>query len=203
MPRASAPAPAPVRAGAAVGARERLLGAALARFEADGALAATLEDIRRDAGVSTGALYHHFPDKSGLAATLYAELLGDFQEGFLAAVRDCADAREGVMAGVRFYLRWVSANRSGAAFLLANRPAEDAELRTLNQRFFAEVGGWWRTHAHYGALRELSLEIVNALWLGPAQEYTRHWLAGRSRRVPNEIADALADAAWKTLKEDP
>src|SRR5271154_6508907 len=125
--------------GAGVGARERLLRAALQRFEEDGALAATLEDIRREAGVSVGALYHHFPDKAGLAAALYGELARGFQEGFVAELRAHAGAEDGAKAGVRFYRRWVSTNRIAAAFLLGERPADDAALREHNRWFFAEA----------------------------------------------------------------
>jgi AcrR family transcriptional regulator len=181
-------------------ARERLLSAALARFASDGALAATLEDIRRDAGVSTGALYHHFPDKAALAAALYAELTAEFQEGFIGELRAHPGAEEGVRAGVRFYLRWVSANRAAASFLLGERPTDDPALRELNRRFFAQALDWWRAHVHYGVLRELPFDLVNALWLGPAQEYTRHWLAGRGKRVPLAATDTLADAAWRSLR---
>jgi AcrR family transcriptional regulator len=187
----------------AVSARERLLGAALTRFDAEGALGATLEDIRRDAGVSVGALYHHFPDKAGLAGALYAELTGDFQDGFLAELRSRSSAEDGVKAGVRFHLRWVSANRSAAAFLLAGRPVEDAELREHNRSFFADATAWWQLHVHYGILRDLPFDLIHALWLGPAQEYTRHWVAGRAKRVPATVAGVLANAAWQTLKETP
>jgi AcrR family transcriptional regulator len=182
-------------------ARERLLQAALARFAADGALGATLEDIRRDAGVSVGAVYHHFADKSGLAAALYAELTRDFQDGFLAELRSHSRAEDGVKAGVRFYLRWVSTNRAGAAFLHGERPADDAALDEFNRTFFAAVMAWWATHVHYGVLRNLPFDVINALWLGPAQEYTRQWLDGRAKRVPATAADVLADGAWQTLKE--
>jgi AcrR family transcriptional regulator len=182
-------------------ARERLLTAALARFAADGALAATLDDVRADAGVSVGALYHHFPDKSALAAALYVELIGEFQDGFLTELRTHPSAEEGVRAGVRCYVRWVSANRPAAAFLLGERPAGDTALRERNRRFFAEVSAWWSAHVHYGVLRDLPLDLINALWLGPAHEYARHWLAGRGKRVPVSVADALADAAWLSLKE--
>jgi AcrR family transcriptional regulator len=184
-------------------ARERLLAAALVRFEADGAVAATLEDIRRGAGVSVGALYHHFPDKAGLAAALYAELTHDFQHGFLAELGTHPGAEPGVQAGVRFYLRWVSSNRAAAGFLLGGRPREDAELRAHNRAFFAEATAWWEQHVRAGALRSLPFDLIHALWLGPAQEYTRHWLAGRAERVPASVADTLADAAWQTLKEAP
>jgi len=197
--RASDVLPADGRGGTA---RERLLASALSHFAAEGTLSATLEDIRREAGVSVGALYHHFQDKTGLAAALYVALTAEFQEGFVAELRSHEGAEEGVKAGVRFYLRWVSANRNSAAFLLGGRPAEDQQLREHNRSFFAEVKAWWATHVHYGVLRDLPLDLINALWLGPAHEYTRHWLAGRGKRVPVTVADALADAAWQTLKED-
>ncbi len=189
----------PRRSGAPV--RERLLAAALARFDSDGALGATLEDIRREAGVSVGALYHHFPDKTALAGTLYAELMGDFQDGFLAELRAHSGAEDGVKAGVRFYLRWVSANRIAAAFLLSERPDGDGELRERDLQFFKEAKAWWETHVHYGVLRSLPFDLIHALWLGPAHEYTRHWVAGRAKRVPGTVAGVLADAAWQTLKE--
>jgi AcrR family transcriptional regulator len=184
-----------------ISARERLLEAALARFAADGALGATIEDIRRQAGVSVGAFYHHFPDKSRLAAALYAELTKDFQDGFLAELRAHSGAEDGVKAGVRFYLRWVSTNRAAAACLLGERPADDEALRGYNRRFFAEAMTWWATHVHHRALRSLPFDVIHALWLGPAHEYTRHWVAGRAKRVPATAASVLADAAWETLKE--
>jgi len=187
--------------GPEISARERLLGAALARFAADGALGATLEDIRRQAGVSVGAFYHHFPDKSRLAAALYAELNKDFQDGFLAELRAHSGAEDGVKAGVRFYLRWVSTNRAAAAFLLGERPADDEALRGYNRRFFAEAMAWWATHVHYRVLRGLPFDVIHALWLGPAHEYTRHWVAGRAKRIPATAANVLADAAWQTLKQ--
>jgi AcrR family transcriptional regulator len=190
---------APLRSTAS--ARQRLLQAALARFESQGALSATLEDIRRDAGVSVGALYHHFPDKAALAGALYVDLTGRFQDGFLAELRTHPGAEAGVKACVRFYLRWVSAERAEASFLLAGRPDDQAALRERNRGFFAEVTAWWDTHVHYGVLRSLPFDLINALWLGPAHEYARHWLAGRAKRVPASVADALADAAWRALKE--
>ncbi len=199
---AQAPVQIPSRARRGVDARERLLAAALARFAAEGALAATLEDIRGDAGVSVGALYHHFPDKQALATALFVELTGEFQDGFTAELRAHPGAEEGIKAGVRHYLRWVSANRPAAGLLLGERPAGDAALRDRNRAFLADVGAWWATHAHYGVLRDLPLELIDALWLGPAHEYTRHWLAGRGKRVPAAVAGVLAEAAWRALRED-
>ena len=181
-------------------ARERLLAAALRRFAADGLVAVTLEDVRLEAGVSVGAMYHHFADKAALVDALYVELIGRFQTEFLAELREHPSAEEGIKAGVRLYLRWVGRHRAEANVLLGHR-CDSSALRDRNRPFFAETMAWWRTHVHYGSLRDLPFDLIQALWFGPAQEYTRHWLAGRARRTPPAVAEVLADAAWQSLKE--
>jgi AcrR family transcriptional regulator len=181
-------------------ARDRLLEAALDRFGADGPVAVSLEDVRLQAGVSVGALYHHFADKSALIDALYVELTEDFQTGFLAELRAHPTAEGAIRSGVAHYLRWVTRYRAGARVLLGHRPDDDA-LRELNRAFLAELKAWWNTHVHYGALRPLSLDLVHALWLGPAHEYTRQWLDSRGKRSPVSTGEVLADAAWSTLKE--
>jgi AcrR family transcriptional regulator len=181
-------------------ARQRVLSAALRRFGSDGPVAVSLEDIRREADVSVGALYHHFADKSELLDGLFLELTEQFQAGFLAELRSHRSPEDAVTAGVRFYLRWVGRHRAGAVILLGHRPDSSA-LRDRNRRFFADVMSWWQIHVHYGALRPLPPDLIHALWLGPAQEYTRHWLSGHAKRTPATVADVLALAAWNALKE--
>jgi AcrR family transcriptional regulator len=181
-------------------ARDRLLAAALRKLATQSPAAVGLEDIRREAGVSVGALYHHFTDKEALIDALYLELTYRVHEDFRSELRAHQSAEDGVKAIVRWYLRWVSANRTAADVLLGHRPDRN-ELRDMNRRFSEEVLTWWETHVHYGAVRALPLDLIYALWIGPAQEYTRHWLAGHAKRVPRSVADVLAEAAWNALKE--
>ena len=183
----------------AVDARARLMQTARRRFAADGAIAATLEEIRRDADVSVGALYHHFPDKPALAAAVYAQVMSEYQAGFVAMLRTHATAAGGVRGGVAHHLRWVVANRSEAALLLGDR-LDSAELRDSNREFFAGVRDWWRPHHTYGALRPMQAGTTAALWFGPAQEFSRYWIAGDEPKMPRGVVKILADAAWKALR---
>jgi AcrR family transcriptional regulator len=181
------------------GARGRLLEVALRRFATDGAIAATLEEIRREAEVSVGALYHHFPDKPALAAAVYAQVMSEYQAGFVAMLRGHATAEGGVRSGVAHHLRWVAANRSEAALLLGDQ-LDSAELRKSNREFFAAVRDWWRPHHSYGALRPLQAGITAALWFGPAQEFSRYWIAGDEPKMPRGVVKTFADAAWMALR---
>jgi AcrR family transcriptional regulator len=186
------------RAGA-TDARGRLLQVARRRFAVDGALVPTLDEVRREAEVSVGALYHHFPDKPALAAAVYAQLIGEYQTGFLAMLREHDTAEGGIRGGVAYHLRWVSEHRGEARLLLGDR-LDSAELRAANRDFFAAVGDWWRPHHTYGVLRPMRLGVTAALWLGPAQEFSRYWIAGGDAEMPREAAETFAAAAWAALR---
>ncbi|WP_102142786.1 TetR/AcrR family transcriptional regulator [Mycobacterium hubeiense] len=180
-------------------ARGRLLEVARRRFAADGTLAPTLEEVRREAEVSVGALYHHFPDKHALAAAVYAELIGEYQTGFVATLRDSDIAERGIRSGVTYHLRWVEQHRGEAALLLGDRLDSDA-LRQSNREFFAAVGDWWRPHHTYGMLRPMQPGVTAALWLGPAQEFSRYWLSHGETKLARSTVETFADAAWATLR---
>lgn len=186
------------RAGA-TDARGRLLQVARRRFAVDGALVPTLDDVRREAEVSVGALYHHFPDKPALAAAVYAQLIGEYQTGFLAMLRGHDTAEGGIRGGVAYHLRWVTEHRGEARLLLGDR-LDSAELCAANRDFFAAVGDWWRPHHTYGVLRPMRLGVTAALWLGPAQEFSRYWIAGGDAKMPREAAETFATAAWAALR---
>ncbi|BBX48497.1 TetR/AcrR family transcriptional regulator [Mycobacterium cookii] len=180
-------------------ARSRLLLTARRRFAADGALAATLDEIRRDADVSVGALYHHFPDKPTLAAAVYAELMSEYQTGFIAMLRRHDAAEAGIRGGVAHHLRWVAAHRNEAALLLGDW-LDSAALREANRVFFAAVRDWWRPHHTYGVLRPMQAGVTAALWFGPAQDFSRYWIAGDEPRMPRGVVKTFADAAWMALR---
>lgn len=181
-------------------ARDKLLDAALARFDRDGAVAATLEEIRADAGVSVGALYHHFKDKQALASTLYVETLAGFQQGFLDVLGRSPTAELGIRATVGHTVGWGAAHPAQARLLFGGRGSADPEaLAEINRDFFGRTSAWYATHAFYGAVRELPFTLLASLWLGPSLEYLRH-TAGGAPGEPDPVARAaLADAAWAAL----
>src|SRR5215212_9979927 len=70
--------------------RRQVLDAALQLFSRQGYRATTVRDIAEQAGVSTGNLYHHFPDKESIFRTLleeYEALAGSTRFPFIRALR--------------------------------------------------------------------------------------------------------------------
>jgi AcrR family transcriptional regulator len=179
--------------------KREILDAALRAFTDKGYAAATVADVRELSGASTGSIYHHFGDKEGLAAALYVEGLRDYQRGILAVLNREADAERGVKALVRHHLRWVAAHPDLARFLLAGRPRGDPpELTAMNREVFAATAAWFERQG----LRRLPGDVLYAVLIGPAQEFCRHWLEGRTRSSIRTAERALAEAAWRALRDD-
>jgi len=70
----AAAVPATTRALSAELTRSRLIDAAIERFATDG-LGARFDTVAADAGVTKGALYHHFGSKEGLVEAVYREAI--------------------------------------------------------------------------------------------------------------------------------
>ena len=179
--------------------RETIWKAALDSFAANGEIA--IDDVRERSGASVGSIYHHFGGKDGIAAALYVEILRDYQAGVLRALRRAAGAEEGVRALVRGHLRWVERNPERARFLLqggAARAAAGEELKELNRELSAALAEWVGSRPE---IRPLLREVFYAVVIGPAQELSRHWLAGRVGSLRRLEAE-LAEAAWRAVRSD-
>lgn len=199
-----APTSATIRAGG--DRRAAIIEAALNRFLTQGLNATSLREIQRDAHVSNGSLFHHFPSKEVLAAAVYVDCVTRYQWTFRDELGRHEDAETAVRAIVGMHLRWCAEHPEMARFLItmtepAVLRAARSQLTALNERFADALRSWWRPHAHYGALRPLSPALSHALWLGPAQELVRSWLLGVIADPPGaDDAEVLADAAWLCLR---
>lgn len=82
----------------------KLIAAARELFATHGYAATPLDDVVRDAGVTTGALYHHFPNKLELFAAVYEQEQQRLAELSIAAHTARRDDPDGLEAGFRAFL---------------------------------------------------------------------------------------------------
>lgn len=81
------------------GMRRKVLDVAEESFQARGYHASSLGDLMAAAGVSGGALHHHFPTKKALALAVIDErVAAAVEETWIVPVQAAASAREGVRA---------------------------------------------------------------------------------------------------------
>jgi AcrR family transcriptional regulator len=85
--------------------RAALIAAGRARFAASGFGGTSVEDIARAAGVTIGALYHHFPNKAELFATVFETIEAELRDRSAAAARATGnDPLERLLAGFDAFL---------------------------------------------------------------------------------------------------
>ena len=84
--------------------RRALLDAARSMFAEKGYHETAAEEIVRRAGVTRGALYHHYEDKKDLFRAVVDEMEGEIDEEIEAAERAQPDLPEAVMAGYRAFV---------------------------------------------------------------------------------------------------
>jgi AcrR family transcriptional regulator len=195
-----------IRARASRVRRQAILDAALLLLVERGFGATTLDQILDRSEASVGSFYHHFQSKTEVAAALYLETLESYQAAFLSALRRHRRPQAGIEGAVRHHLGWTGRNILLATYLTHCREPEvsavsEARARELNRAFFDQTGAWLAPHVENGRVRRLSPQLYYALWMGPADEFTRLWLAGpHDVKQLTSAGQILASAAWDNLR---
>ena len=195
-----------VRARSSQQRQQAILESALDLLLEKGFGATTLDQILERSGASVGSFYHHFKNKLEVAAALYLSILESYQQAFVTELQKHSEPRAGIEAGVRHHLNWTASNHKAAAYLTHCREPEVAEAsearaQELNRAFFEQVIGWIATHVREKTIKPLPVELYHPLWIGPADEFARYWLAdSRNRKQLLGAARVLAPAAWEALR---
>ncbi len=185
--------------------KREILNAALESFTTLGFAHATMDDVCKKAGVSTGSLYHHFKSKEQLAAALYVEGLRDFQAGFFRNLRQHHGAERGIRGIVHYYLDWVHRNPEWARYLTHHQEAEflvheEPAISALLESFVADLGTWLLPFVERGEVQRMPRSLYPPVLMGPCSDMVRRWLAGQYKREPKTMESSLGDAAWNALR---
>ncbi|MGW8393565.1 TetR/AcrR family transcriptional regulator [Pseudoduganella sp. HUAS MS19] len=184
-----------------------ILSSALAVFSEQGIEATSIEDIRQRSQASVGSIYHHFGNKEGIAAALFAQGLDNYWQQIKDNVARASNAEFAIHAIVSTHLHWIVEQPDMARFLFARRQAVSAEhddaIRQRTASHFREVFEKLKPWFKQGVLRRLPVELYGPLLLGPSQELARNWLGGRIAFDPLSAIDELSSAAWRTLATNP
>jgi AcrR family transcriptional regulator len=92
------PAPGRTRANDPAAMRARVLDAAAEAFQSHGYHSTSTHDIMRAAGVTGGALHHHFPTKKALAVAVIRERVAQaVEQTWIEPIRSANTAAEGIL----------------------------------------------------------------------------------------------------------
>ncbi len=184
-----------------------ILEAALHLFAEQGVDETSTDLVRRRAGVSNGSLFHYFPTKQSLVATLYLQILSEHQTFVLRALEreSESDPAAGIRALVKAHLDWVAKNASKARLLHQLRRSEFVaaaaeNVAALNKQLWEGIRNWIAPHVKAGRVRDLPPELFAAILLGPTMEFTRAWLRRPGAKGMRRAADLLAETTWCAIQ---
>jgi AcrR family transcriptional regulator len=179
--------------------RAALVAAARHLFGRDGFAATSVDDIAREARLTTGALYHHFPNKTALFEAVFEAVHTDLLEASLQAATGAADEVELLTLGFEAFLDAVLEPHVQRIIIL-DAPAVLglARFTELDERYaFAAITAALSAATTAGRLRVDDPETLARLLLGAL---TRGGMLIANSATPRETRDAVARSLRAVLE---
>ena len=182
--------------------RAALVGAGRRLFGQAGFAATSVEDLAREAGVTTGALYHHFPTKAALFEAVFEIVHMELMAASAKAAAGASGPVELLAAGFEAFLDKVL-EPDVQRIIITDAPAVlgPARFTELDERYaFAVIVEALRNATAAGLLRVDDPETVTRLLLGalnrgamlianaPDPVETRHAVGQTMRALLNGLA---------------
>ncbi|WP_372398050.1 TetR/AcrR family transcriptional regulator [Azospirillum sp. HJ39] len=162
--------------------RRKLLAAARKAFASKGFAASSMDELTADAGLTRGALYHNFGDKTGLLGAVVAEIDGEMAERAKQAGALAGDGWEGLLAEGAAYIE-MALNPEVRRVVLLDGPA-----------FLGDPSRWPSQNACLAVTKQAVAELVSDGVMKPVDvEAAARLLSGA----------ALNAALWVASSDDP
>ncbi len=188
----------------AAGTRETLIAAARPLFATPGFADASLESIVRDAGVTRGALYHHFADKTELFAAVFEQVEGEMAARMGEAVTAAGqtDPVEVMRLGAHFWLD-ACADPEVQRIVLMDAPAVLGWERwtEIGHRYNIGVVTSLLTAAiEAGSIPPQPVEATALTMLGAVREATLYIARATDHQKARQDAGAVMDRLIDSLR---
>jgi AcrR family transcriptional regulator len=184
--------------------RGTLIAAARSLFADPGFADVALETIVRDAGVTRGALYHHFADKTELFAAVFEQVEAEMAAGMAEAVAAAGetDPIEVMRLGTRFWLD-ACADPEVQRIVLMDAPVVLGWERwsEIGQRYnIGVVTSLLADAIDSGRISPLPVEATALTMLGAVREATLYVARATNQREAREDAGAVMDRLIDSLR---
>jgi AcrR family transcriptional regulator len=173
--------------------RAALVAAGRRLFGQDGFAATSVEDLAREARVTTGALYHHFPTKTALFETVFEEVHAELLKASARNAAGASDELEALSLGFDAFLDAVL-EPDVQQILITDAPAVLglARFTELDERYaFAAIVAALRAATAAGQLWVEDPETVARMLLGAL---VRGGMLIAGSAEPGQTRDAVARA---------
>lgn len=158
--------------------RAKLITSARQAFARLGYARTSMDDLTAAAGLTRGALYHHFGDKQGLLAAVVEQIDSEMDERLEAVSAAIDDPWQGFAQRCRAYLEMAQETeiqrivlQDARAVLGERRPAQEHCIDSLGQRLQAlSAAGLIEPAPSHALARLINGSLVDAaLWIAAAE----------------------------------
>ncbi|MEV0761199.1 TetR/AcrR family transcriptional regulator [Nocardia sp. NPDC050435] len=183
--------------------RGALMDACLRLIDTEGIAAVSLRRVAREAGVSTGAPYHHFADRAALLAALSAngfERLG----AALAAARATADTPLAALTALAE--AYVQFSREQPAYFRLmfrpelSQPEKHPDAAVAGEAAFAVLADTVADCVAAGLVEPERADTVTVAWWGIAHGLASLWLDGQLAKRANLMHTTAPDLVQNIIQ---
>ncbi len=180
--------------------RKKILLTAKKLFVDKGYFNTSMRDIAKVAGVSTGALYHHFESKEEIAGEIYRETLEVIKERIISAIKRGRDAEERVKGIVEALLKLAEEDRYTMEYALYVKHREILDIPVCSAEPFELLKEFCKREKERGNIREIGDELcVVCLTGAPVRLMQLKW-DGVIKGDLLSYSEELGKCVWLSLK---
>ena len=182
--------------------REAILATALRLFSERGYFNTSIHDIRREAGVSIGAIYHHFGTKEQLAKALYDDLLARMGQAIEGAIGAHAGCRERCRAIIALLFDMTDDDPTTMRFVLLAKHREflSDEPPICSSRPFAAMRRVLEEGIAEGEVRQMDPWVAASAMFGGALRMMSLSLDGVLEAGLDAYLDEVAACGWRAVR---
>ncbi|MBM3450676.1 MAG: TetR/AcrR family transcriptional regulator [Armatimonadetes bacterium] len=183
--------------------RTRILVAARSAFSRRGYHTTLMDEVAREAGLSKGAVYFHFPGKEDLFLAVVEDAGTNLTERVVEAITGAQGAVVKVRAALGAALDAFSKNRMLTRLLVIEwvglTPSFEEKRYALLAGLAALIRGYLDEAVSDGTIRATDTDLAAHVWLGAIYEVVTRWLhTGQPARLQDAIP-ALTDLLLRSV----
>ncbi len=182
-------------------AKARVLDTALSLFTRKGYFNTSLQDIRKESGISIGSIYHHFENKEDLARNLFHSLLERFEASVQQIVADHGDCRSRCRAVMKDMFDIAGDHPEMMIFILYARHREfmPHERTICSARPFEITREFIRQGMDDGEIRPMDTWVAASALFGGAVRIIQLHLDGALPDALDSYFEQTWEAGWRAV----
>ncbi|GAV25711.1 TetR family transcriptional regulator [Carboxydothermus islandicus] len=163
----------------------------------------SIPDIVKDAGVSIGAIYHHFSSKEELARVIHEDAVESFLSRYQLQVEAKATAKEKIRGFVEMMFNWADEDLITVNYLLHARPKEilDCNFTICTAEGLEAVKKIVEFGQKEGTFKDADQILLAAFISGPVMRLIELKTDGIITQPLSSIIDTTAQLIFDALKK--